>query len=83
MVLCGDLDGGADTGGELGRVAVGEVYESGSAAAGADSAGDLFVIDRVLLFVGICREVAEDSEVLLGGGSGGSLKAVVSGQCQA
>lgn len=74
MVLYRHLDGGSDAGGELGRLEAGKVYEPGSAAAGADAAGDLHSVDGVLLPAGRCGEAAEDTAVLHRSSGGGGMK---------
>src|SRR5271165_2989528 len=74
VVLHRDLDGCADAGSELGGMATGEVHGTGSAAAGANKAGNLPVLDGVLLPAWLCLEAAADKAVLLGRGGGGGVK---------
>src|SRR5271157_1379006 len=74
VVLHCHLDCGADAGDQLGGVADGEVYGTGSATAGEDAAGNLPALDSVLLLIGVCGEVAAHAALLLGGGGGGGVR---------
>src|SRR5271157_1717063 len=74
VVLRGDLDGGADAGGELGSVEVGQVSEFGVVAVGADAAGDLPSVNGFLFPAGLCGEAAADAALLLGGSGGGGVR---------